>query len=206
MGLYCRHIFPRLMDWVMGGEEFRRLRVELLQPVHGEVLELGMGTGLNLLHYPPAVTRLDAVDPAVPLPKKVAERSSRRPFPVLFQQVTAETLPHADRSFDCVVSTWTLCTIPDPVRALREVGRVLKPTGTFLFLEHGRSDDRATAVWQDRLNPLQNLIGCGCNLNRPIDRLIAQAGLMITTLDRFRMASVPRIGGEMYRGSAIRQN
>jgi len=206
MGLYCRHVFPRLMDWVMDGEEFRRLRGALLKPVYGEVLELGVGTGLNLPHYPEAVMRLHAVDPVVMLPRKVAERRTRCRCPVLIQDVAAESLPHADRFFDCVVSTWTLCTVSDPVQALREVGRVLKPAGTFLFLEHGRSDDPAMAAWQDRFNPVQNVIGCGCNLNRQIDRLIAQAGLNVTTLDRFRMASVPKIGGEMYRGSATRQD
>jgi ubiquinone/menaquinone biosynthesis C-methylase UbiE len=205
MGLYRDQIFPRLMDWIMAGEEFRLLRAALLQSVGGEVLELGIGTGLNLLHYPAAVTRLHAVDPGLPLPKKLAERSGRCSFPVQLEQVTAESLPHADRVFDWVVSTWTLCTIPDPVQALREVGRVLKPTGAFLFLEHGRSTDRTTALWQDWLNPVQNLVGCGCNLNRPIDQLIGQAGLHIATLDRFRMESVPRIGGEMYRGLATRR-
>lgn len=206
MGLYCRHIFPRLMDWVMGGEEFRRLRGALLESAYGEVLELGMGTGLNLPHYPNTIMRLHAVDSAALLPKKVTERTASCSFPVQFQQLNAESLPYADRSFDCVVSTWTLCTVSGPVQALREIGRVLKPAGAFLFLEHGRSDNRATAAWQDRLNPVQNVIGCGCNLNRQIDRLIAQAGLKVMTLDRFCMERVPRIGGEMYRGSAVRQD
>ncbi|TKS60782.1 MAG: SAM-dependent methyltransferase [Nitrospira sp.] len=204
MGLYSHHIFPRLMEWVMAGEEFRRLRTGLLAHVHGEVLELGIGTGLNLPHYPKTVTWLHAVDPAELLPKTVTERSARQSFPIRIQRITAESLPHADRSFDCVVSTWTLCTIPDPVKALREVRRVLKPVGTFLFLEHGRSDDQTIAIWQDRLNPIQNIIGCGCNLNRRIDQLIAESGLKIMILDRFQMKSVPRIGGEMYRGTATR--
>jgi ubiquinone/menaquinone biosynthesis C-methylase UbiE len=204
MGLYSHHIFPRLMDWVMAGEEFRRLRTELLAQVHSEVLELGIGTGLNLPHYPKAITWLHAVDPANLLPKIVTERGAGRSFPIRIQRVTAESLPYDDRSFDFVVSTWTLCTIPDPVKALREVSRVLKPEGTFLFLEHGRSDDQKIAIWQDRLNPIQNVIGCGCNLNRRIDRLIEQAGLRIMNLDRFQMQSVPRLGGEMYRGTASR--
>jgi ubiquinone/menaquinone biosynthesis C-methylase UbiE len=157
-----------------------------------------------LPHYPKAIMRLHAIDPAALLPKKVTARAARCSFPVQIQRVRAESLPYADRVFDCVVSTWTLCTVSDPVQALREVERVLKPAGAFLFLEHGRSDDRATAAWQDRFNPVQNVIGCGCNLNRQIDRLIAQAGLKVMTLDRFRMASVPKIGGEMYRGVAVR--
>ncbi len=186
----------------MTGEEFRRLRTGLLASAHGEVLELGIGTGLNLPHYPETVTGLEAVDPADLLPKTVAARSAGLPFPVRIQRGTAEMLPHTDRRFDSVISTWTLCTIPNPVVALQEVGRVLKPGGSFLFLEHGRSDDRKIAAWQDRLNPIQNVIGCGCNLNRQIDDLITQAGLHITQLDRFTMKDVPKLGGEMYRGVA----
>ena len=188
----------------MAGEEFRRLRTDLLAHVHSEVLELGIGTGLNLPHYPKTITWLHAVDPANLLPNIVTERGASQSFPIRIQRVTAESLPYEDQSFDFVVSTWTLCTIPNPARALQEVRRVLKPTGQFLFLEHGRSEDEKVAKWQDRLNPIQNIIGCGCNLNRRIDQLIKQAGLRIMNLDRFRMESVPRIGGEMYRGKATR--
>ena len=202
MGLYSRHIFPRLLDWVMSGEEFRRLRAGLLQDARGEVLEIGLGTGLNLPHYPNTVSGLHAVDPAPLLPERVTRRSASVSFPIEIQRISAETLPFGDRTFDCVVSTWTLCTIPDPVKALHEVRRVLKPTGKFLFLEHGRSDDEKIATWQDRLNPIQRVIGCGCNLNRRIDQLISQAGLAMTKLDRFQMERVPRLGGEMYRGIA----
>ena len=203
MNLYATYIFPRLMDWVMSGDEFRQLREQLLQDARGEVLEIGLGTGLNLSHYSDGVSRVRAVDPAPLLPDRVAQRSRAAAFPVQITQVSAETLPFADRTFDCVVSTWTLCTIHDPVKALQEVRRVLKPDGTFLFLEHGRSEDEKIATWQDRLNPIQQILGCGCNLNRPIDRLIRQAGLTVTGLDRFQMHGVPRLGGEMYRGSAV---
>lgn len=206
MGFYGDHIFPRLMEWVMAGEEFRRLRRVLLASTQGEVLELGIGTGLNLLHYPETVRNLYAVDPAVLLPNTVLARRARLPFPVDIQRGTAEALPYPDRRFDCIVSTWTLCTIPDPMRALHEVGRVLKPEGKFLFLEHGRSDDRKIAAWQDRLNPIQNVIGCGCNLNRQIDRLITQSGFTIAHLDRFSMEGVPRLAGEMYQGTATKTN
>ena len=202
MGLYSRHIFPRLMEWVMAGDPFTRLRAALLAEVQGNVLELGIGTGLNLPQYPRTVTRLDAVDPAPLLPLLVARRSASQSFPVCIQQVAAETLPFQDRSFDFIVSTWTLCTIQHPLTALREARRVLKPQGRLLFLEHGRSEDRRIAAWQDRLNPIQNVIGCGCNLNRPIDQLIAEAGLTIIRLDRFQMEGVPRLAGEMYQGTA----
>ncbi|MBX3305492.1 MAG: class I SAM-dependent methyltransferase [Nitrospira sp.] len=202
MGLYCEHIFPRLMDHVMRGAEFQQLRTGVLQSAAGEVLEIGIGTGLNLAHYGPTVLRVRAVDPTPMLPSRTAERRAAIPFTVEITHQSAERLPYDDLTFDCVVSTWTLCTITDPVRALQEVRRVLRPEGRFLFLEHGRSDDQKIARWQDRLNPVQNIIGCGCNLNRRIDDLIAQAGLNITQLDRFAMQGVPRIGGEMYRGTA----
>lgn len=201
MGLYSLHIFPRLMDWVMSGKEFQRLRKGLLEDVRGAVLEIGFGTGLNLPHYPRNILSLSIVDPVRILPDRVAARAASVSFPLYPQHVTAEKLPYHDHQFDSVVSTWTLCTIADPVKALQEVRRVLKPTGHFLFLEHGRSNDEKVAAWQDRLNPIQNIIGCGCNLNRRIDKLVEQSGLQIVHLDRFQMQSVPRIGGEMYRGT-----
>lgn len=204
MGFYCDHVFPRLMEWVMAREEFHRLRAELLIQAHGNVLELGIGTGLNLPHYSKTVTGLDAVDPADLLPKTVAARSTVLTFPVRIQRGTAEALPYADQRFDYVVSTWTLCSIPDPVLALQEVGRVLKPGGRFLFMEHGRSNNRKIAAWQDRLNPVQKVVACGCNLNRQIDQLIARSGLTISHLDRFSMERAPRLAGEIYRGTAIR--
>lgn len=203
MGFYASYIFPRLMDRFMRGEEFQRLRGELLQQAVGEVLEIGIGTGLNLPHYGSNISRVQAVDPASMLPTRIAERRAVVNFPVEITQHSAEQLPYKDRTFDYVVSTWTLCTIPDPVLALQEVKRVLKPGGRFLFLEHGRSDDQKIAVWQDRLNPIQNVIGCGCNLNRRIDHIITQAGLKIYQLDRFTMETVPRLGGEMYLGTAV---
>ncbi|MGZ8366221.1 MAG: class I SAM-dependent methyltransferase [Nitrospira sp.] len=206
MGLYATQIFPRLMDWVMARPAFSQLREALLQLASGEVLEIGFGTGLNLRHYPTTITRLSIIDPATLLPAKVARRMAAAPYPIQTTHVTAENLPFPDRHFDYVVSTWTLCTIPDPVQALQEVARVLKPGGHFLFLEHGRSEDRKIAAWQDRLNPIQNVVGCGCHLNRQIDRLITQSGLSIAHLDRFSMPGVPRVAGEMYRGTATRQH
>lgn len=202
MKFYSEYIFPRLMDWVMSGEVFQRLRAELLKDTSGEVLEIGFGTGLNLPHYPQSISGLSIVDPAAMLPDRVRKRVAQVPFPIHTEHVTAEIMPYPDRQFDSVVSTWTLCTIPDIKKALYEIRRVLKPTGTFFFLEHGRSDNARIAAWQDRLNPIQNILGCGCNLNRRIDQLITESGLQVMHLDRFQMEHVPRIVGEMYRGQA----
>ncbi|MGZ8383931.1 MAG: class I SAM-dependent methyltransferase, partial [Nitrospira sp.] len=140
------------MDWVLRSERFQAERRQLLTSAHGIVLEIGFGTGLNLPHYPRAITALHTVDPSPMLPDRVACRVAQTPFPVHIQRVSAERLPYDDATFDCAVSTFTLCTIPDAVTALREVRRVLKPKGRFLFLEHGRSDDSSIATWQDRLN------------------------------------------------------
>ena len=202
MSLYATYIFPRLMDWVLRGARFQAERHLLLASAHGVVLEIGFGTGLNLPHYPSTITDLHTVEPATLLPERVARRVANAPFPVHLRQLRAEVLPYATGLFDCAVSTFTLCTIPDPVAALREVRRVLKPGGCFLFLEHGRSDDPVIARWQDRLNPLQQMVACGCNLNRRIDELIARAGFHLDELDRYTLPGIPRIGGEMYRGRA----
>lgn len=204
MGLYATHIFPRLMDWAMSGEEFQRLRSELLSQASGTVLEIGLGTGLNLPYYSRHVTWLHAVEPAILMPKRLVQRGKDALFPIEIKRISAETLPFSDQTFDYAVSTWTLCTIPNPVQALQEVRRVLKPTGQFLFLEHGRSEDEKIAKWQDRLNPIQRIIGCGCHLNRQIDQLIEQAGFSTIELERFVMQTVPRLGGAMYRGRAIK--
>lgn len=203
MGLYADQIFPRLMDWIMRGPRFQELRKRVLEPVSGLVLEIGFGTGLNLPHYPPKLTWLSAVEPGNFLPDRVAERTVHAAMPVEVLHERAECLPWDDGRFDYVVSTWTLCTIADVPTALREIQRVLKPTGRFVFLEHGLSDDPKIAKWQARLNPLQRILACGCNLNRPIDRLIRDAGFSFEELHRFVMEDVPRIGGEMYRGIAV---
>jgi len=202
VGLYARHIFPRFMDWTLRRPRFQQERQEALAAARGEVLEIGFGTGLNLRHYPPGVTRLTAIDVADLLPARTARRISAAPFPIERVRLTAERLPFPDARFDCVVSTWTLCSIPDALAALREVRRVLEPGGRFVFLEHGRSDDPRVARWQDRFNPIQRVIGVGCNLNRPIDALVRGAGFAITRLDRYVIEGEPRIMAEMYRGMA----
>lgn len=202
MGFYADRIFPYLMDWTLSRSRFHELRREALASACGSVLEIGFGTGLNLPYYPKTVTSLTVLDPADLLPAKVARRIAVASMPVEVMHLAAELLPFEANRFDCVVSTFTLCTIPDPVAALREVRRVMKPEAIFMFLEHGRSDDTRVATWQDRLNPIQRVIGCGCNLNRPIDRLIQQAGLAVAQLERERLPGVPRLVGEMYRGTA----
>ena len=200
MGIYQRYVFPHILDFAMRG--MNPLRGDVLAPASGDVLEIGFGTGLNLRHYPASVRRLCAVDPMNALQQRVAERIAAAPFPIERHQLRADgRLPFDAARFDCAAMTWTLCTIPDPIVALRELRRVLKPGAALLFIEHGRSDDAKVARFQDRWNPIQNRIGAGCNVNRKIDALIREAGFGFEKLERFK-ADGPRFLTEMYRGVA----
>jgi len=196
-------IFGFLLDWSMSSKVIARERPPALKDAHGDVLELGFGTGLNLSYFPAAVKRLTVVDPEDLMSKRVAQRIAAARFPVERAKLSAEHLPFEDSKFDCAVSTFTLCTIPDATAALREVRRVLKSGGSFLFLEHGLSDEPSVAKWQRRLDPIQRVLGRGCHLTRRIDQLVSDAGLEITRLDRYVIAGIPKTHSTMYRGTAL---
>jgi len=203
MGIYGNHIFPRLMDGGLSGPRHRALRERALSGARGIVLEIGFGTGLNLNCYPGEVDRLVAVDPVIMLEKRVAGRIARARFPVeRIERDAADPLPFPAATFDTITSTWTLCSIDRLRAALLELRRVLKPRGSLLFLEHGRSDRRLAAAVQDALNPLQNVVACGCNLNRRIDEEIENAGFRVIERERFKVDGVPRPFGEVYEGVA----
>jgi ubiquinone/menaquinone biosynthesis C-methylase UbiE len=201
--IYARRVFPRLLDRLLGNEEIGRLRRETLRKAGGKTLEIGFGTGLNLPYFPSAVTELIAIDSEVMMEATVAARLAAAPMPVRRLQIDAQgQLPFPEHSFDSVVTTFTLCSISNLAAALSEIRRVLKPKAPFIFLEHGRSDLPSLATWQDRLNPLQQIVGVGCNLNRHIDRLITDHGFTIEELERFNLPRAPRLIGSMYRGTA----
>jgi ubiquinone/menaquinone biosynthesis C-methylase UbiE len=196
---YERRVFPHVLDFTMRALE--ELRTPTLAPARGEVLEIGFGTGLNLPHYPKDVARLVTADPMDALPDRVRARIDAAPFPVEIHHLAADhRLPFDAGRFDCVAMTWTLCTITDPLAALAEMRRVLQPGGRLLFIEHGRSDDPQVARWQDRWNPIQNVLACGCNVNRKMDALVEQGGFRLGSLERFQAERMPRLFGEMYRG------
>jgi ubiquinone/menaquinone biosynthesis C-methylase UbiE len=182
MGLYERWLLPRLVDLAMRNKQATRYRKKLVPRATGRVLELGAGSGLNLPFYGRAVSRLYALEPS-PTLIGMARGKLREDFPVEFLERSAEALPLPSGSIDTVVSTWTLCTIPDALKALREARRVLVPGGALIFVEHGHSPDPAVAAWQRRLDPLWTRIAGGCHLERPIARLVREAGFEILELE-----------------------
>jgi ubiquinone/menaquinone biosynthesis C-methylase UbiE len=203
--LYAKYVFAPLMDWSLSRPVVNDLRRRAVGGARGRVLEIGYGTGLNLPFYPPDVTSLTLLDRQSLWPRLVRRRMDAcRARQVVTAQASAEKLPFSDATFDGVVSTFTLCTINDPAAALADVRRVLVPRGKFLFLEHGRAEERSIARWQDRLNGLQRWCGCGCNLNRPIAQLVEAAGLTIVELGRPLLPGAPRVMGSLYVGVATR--
>ncbi len=183
MGLYSKYLLPCLIDLAMRNKDSARLRAEWLPHARGEVLELGIGSGLNLPFYSSQVERVYGVDPSVELQRVALGRLAASPLKVEFLLQSAEdTLPLPDASIDTVVVTWTLCSIPNSLKALEHARRVLKADGHLIFLEHGRAPDPGPAAWQDRLTPIWKRVTGGCHLNRKIDDLIEAAGFQITQL------------------------
>lgn len=201
MGFYEDKVLPRVVDVVLSGKELGRLRRRVASGLEGEVLEVGFGSGRNVPYYPSSVTRVQAVDPATVGRKLAEKRVAASDVPVEYVGLDGESLPLEDASVDHVLTTWTLCTIPDAGRALREMARVLRPGGTLHFLEHGRSPDERVARRQDRWTRLQRRIAGGCHLNRPIDELVTGAGFEITALDNYAVKG-PKVFGYMYEGTA----
>lgn len=196
-------IKPRFQDFAMGFMD--DLRPETVNEAFGDVLEIGFGTGLNLEHYGDDVESIQAIDPlATQGFRKVEERIERAVFPVQRAALSADdTLPFDAGRFDCVVTTWTLCSIPDAQAALHEMRRVLKPGGRYLFIEHGRSREKSVIQWQDRLDPLWTRLTDGCHINRPIDSLVKRSGFELSSLKEFR-GKGPATVSSLYRGVAVR--
>ena len=206
MGIYRDQLLPRALDLSMRRSAFAEQRAQVTAGLDGEILEIGFGTGLNIPFYPPAVRRVLAVEPAggartVAARRLAAQAKAARPVPVEFAGLDAETLPAADGSMDHVLSTWTLCTIPDAGQALAEIHRVLRAGGTLHFAEHGLAPDPPVARTQRRLNPLQRCLVGGCHLDRPIRELITDAGFRITELETGYLAW-PRALSYSYLGIA----
>ena len=184
MGWYERYVCPWLTERSLDNGWVRKHRRRLIEPIEGRVLELGFGTGLNLPFYTDRVSRLDILDPAEGMHARAKERIAAATIDVHSHRLSAETLPFDDDVFDAVVSTFTLCTIRDVEAALREVRRVLAPGGHLRIFEHVASRSSSVRRWQDRLTPIQKVIGCGCHLNRDAQAIMHSAGFDVADIER----------------------
>ncbi len=203
MGFYDRHILPKVLNWSCGTKPVRRQRQKVVPLAEGRVLEIGIGSGLNLPYYDPTkVERVIGLDPAEAMLTYARRKSEHLPFTVECLALEGERIPLERQSIDTVLVTYTLCTIPDAIAALEGMRQVLKPGGRLIFCEHGKAPDAAVRRWQHRLNPLWNRIGGGCNLDRDIPALIEGAGFRIDSLDTMYLPHTPRFAGFNYWGSA----
>jgi ubiquinone/menaquinone biosynthesis C-methylase UbiE len=206
MGFYQDRVLPHLVNVTMNTSALNDERRRCLEQATGAVLEIGFGTGLNLPHYPPAVTKVVAVDPSDTSARLARARIAASLFPVEIIGLSAERIPVADASFETIVSTFTLCTIPDVASALLEMRRALSLGGRLYFVEHGRAEELSVERWQNRLNSIQKTVFGGCNLNRDIAALIRQAGFDIERLEHAYLKGAPKFGGFLYRGVATRSD
>ena len=202
MGFYDDQVLPRLINVACGSKIARPMRARICTGLTGEVVEIGFGSGLNVPHYPPAVTSVSAVEPAGTGWRLAAKRVAASPVPVRRAGLDGQALPFPDDQFDSALSTWTLCTIPDPGLALRELVRVLRPGGTFHFLEHGLAPDEKVRRWQHRLDPLQRRMAGGCHLTRRAVDLVTAAGFTVVEVDRFYEPGAPKVLGATTLGVA----
>lgn len=183
MQLYRTHVLPRLTHLAMRQELLRPYRERVVSAAHGRVLEIGIGSGLNLPLYPGAVERVVGVDPSPDL-LRLAREAARRSAPETeLIEGTAEQLPVEDRSVDCAIASWTLCSVQDPRRALSEIRRVLRPGGLFAFVEHGLAPEPRIRRWQRWLTPVWRRCAGNCHLDRPTASLVAESGFRLDRLE-----------------------
>jgi len=201
MGFYADVVLPRLCDLAMRNKHLMPYRRRAISAAEGRVLEIGVGSGPNLTLYGAGVSAVCGLEPSSRLVAMAQAAAERAAVPVRLVEASAERIPLDDRSFDTVVTTWTLCTIPDAGAALAEMRRVLKPSGRLLFAEHGLAPDAGVRRWQDWLNPAWRRLAGGCNLNRPIRAMIESGGF---ALDRLEVGYMPGLKPMtfQYEGSA----
>ncbi|MBT2392919.1 methyltransferase domain-containing protein [Streptomyces sp. ISL-1] len=205
MGYYAERVVPRIVNVACGVKAAEPLRRRVCEGLAGEVIEIGFGSGHNVPFYPAAVTGVTAIEPSDVGWRLAGERVRAASVPVRRAGLDGQSLPFQDDSFDAALSTWTLCTIPDAVAALREVRRVLRPGGTLHFLEHGLApeEDENVRRWQRRLEPMEKRLFGGCHLTRPTVDMLTTAGFTITALDVFYEEGAPKFMGADSLGTAL---
>ena len=204
MSIYSRHIFPRVCDRLMAFPGLAEQRRLALADAGGDILEIGFGTGRNLACYPGHVRRITAIDPNVGMGGLAEKRIAASGIEVDRRSLGGEALPFDAESCDTVVSTFTMCSIPEVGRALGEVYRVLRPGGRLLFLEHGLSGDPGVQRWQRRLNPIERIVGDGCRLDLDVEATVRGQPFAIVDVERLEMERLPRTHGTLYRGRATK--
>ncbi len=201
MGFYSEKILPYGIDWCMRGKSFQEIRIKYLKEVHGIVLEVGFGSGLNLPHYQNEIKEFFALDPSIVGRRLAQKRITKFPSTIKFVNWTQDAIDLPDNLVDSLVTTWTLCTIPNPSQALQEFKRVLKPDGVYYFIEHGQSPNKSVARIQNLWNPIQKKFAGGCHVNRNMENLITDSGFHLEELDKFYMEG-PKMFTYLYCGKA----
>jgi SAM-dependent methyltransferase len=203
MSLYEKHILPRFINCACSAKPMMKQREKVVPRARGTVLEIGIGTGLNLPYYDSAkVQKVIGLDPSEESWELAGERAAHLDFDIEFIGLPGEQIPLDDDSVDTVLVTYSLCTIPDPVAALAGMARVLKPDGELIFCEHGIAPDASVVKWQNRVNALWGKLAGGCHLNRDIPGLLAQGGFSIEALESQYLPGTPKIAGYNYWGGA----
>jgi ubiquinone/menaquinone biosynthesis C-methylase UbiE len=206
MGFYDNHILPRVLDFAMKRSALAEQREWVMKQVRGQVLEVGFGSGLNLPYYPREVKTLSAIEPSTAMRDRAIKRveKSGRTVSLIARGIDKKQfLP--DGSFDTIVSTWTMCTIADPAAAMKEIYRLLKRGGRFVFVEHGLAPDREVVKWQKRFNNFTQKWGGGCHLDRDIEAILRASKLQVDKLEKFYLPSGLRAGAYTYRGIAVHE-
>ena len=204
MGFYRETVLPRILNKAMDTKVERQIRGRVCEGLHGQVVEIGFGSGLNTGYYPSEVTKVFAVEPSKVSMQLAEPRIAMSSAAVEQAGLDGQHLDLPSEQFDAVLSTWTLCTIPDVAAALAEVRRVLKPGGTFHFVEHGHAPDANVARWQERLEPLNKRLVGGCHLTRMIADDIEHAGFVVEQLDNYYTKGAPKPWGYTFEGRAVK--
>jgi ubiquinone/menaquinone biosynthesis C-methylase UbiE len=205
MGLYDRYILPVVLNAAMSTKPIRYQRKKVVPRASGRVLEIGFGAGHNLPFYDASkVSHLWALEPSKEMRERAAERVSQSSIPLEFLDLPSEEIPLGSEEADTILITYTLCTIPDVMKALGEMRRVLKPGGKMIFCEHGEAPDADVRKWQERLTPAWKFIGGGCHVGRPIPKMIIDSGFRIEGMETMYLPGTPRFAGFNYWGDAVK--